>query len=307
MTSIENTNVPIYEIRFPAITICNNNQVYLPNTKNLTAKLKPHLHQKNSTNNPIYYVSGAGHKYSLVIVINVEPNMYVSGLAPFYGSEILIHDGFAYPEVSINPIIAAVNTSVTAQIGAHTIKTDKNVQSIPINKRGCSFDGEVKLDYESEYSYETCVTECRMDRIIELCHCIPYFYRYSGETRFCIYTDVPCLNRYKVLFYSTYNPKKGMHSRVIDEADDIGIDLEKCGCYPSCEDITYEVQTQTFNVIQNTSFFMPIQVGNKTPEISNKTFLFVNYQHLTLIQYRRDVRVTWNNLLGNSVKKIIIV
>lgn len=83
--------------------------------------------------------------------------------------------------MSINPIIAAINTSVNAQIGAHTIKTDKSVQSIPLKKRGCSFDGEVKLDYEYQYSYGTCVSECRMDRIIDLCHCIPYFYRYSGK------------------------------------------------------------------------------------------------------------------------------
>lgn len=33
-------------------------------------------------------MSGAGHKFSLTLVINVEPNMYVSGLAPFYGSEV---------------------------------------------------------------------------------------------------------------------------------------------------------------------------------------------------------------------------
>lgn len=39
LTSIENTNKPINEVRFPAVTVCNNNQIYFPRTVNITSRL----------------------------------------------------------------------------------------------------------------------------------------------------------------------------------------------------------------------------------------------------------------------------
>lgn len=39
ITTVETNNYPIWNIKFPAITICNNNKVYAPATTNVTNKL----------------------------------------------------------------------------------------------------------------------------------------------------------------------------------------------------------------------------------------------------------------------------
>lgn len=38
-TTIETTAYPIWDIEFPAITICNHNKVYLPSASNITNTL----------------------------------------------------------------------------------------------------------------------------------------------------------------------------------------------------------------------------------------------------------------------------
>lgn len=39
ITTVETNNYPIWNVPFPAITICNINKVYAPATKNITEKL----------------------------------------------------------------------------------------------------------------------------------------------------------------------------------------------------------------------------------------------------------------------------
>lgn len=39
ITTVETNNYPIWNVPFPAITICNINKVYAPATKNITDKL----------------------------------------------------------------------------------------------------------------------------------------------------------------------------------------------------------------------------------------------------------------------------
>lgn len=39
ITTVETINYPIWNLPFPAVTICNNNKVYGPAAENLTAQL----------------------------------------------------------------------------------------------------------------------------------------------------------------------------------------------------------------------------------------------------------------------------
>lgn len=39
ITTVETTNYPIWNLPFPAVTICNNNKVYAPAAKNMSDKL----------------------------------------------------------------------------------------------------------------------------------------------------------------------------------------------------------------------------------------------------------------------------
>lgn len=39
ITTVETNNYPIWNVHFPAVTICNNNKVFKPATVNITKKL----------------------------------------------------------------------------------------------------------------------------------------------------------------------------------------------------------------------------------------------------------------------------
>lgn len=39
ITTVETNNFPIWNVKFPAVTICNNNKVYGPAAKNMSEKL----------------------------------------------------------------------------------------------------------------------------------------------------------------------------------------------------------------------------------------------------------------------------
>lgn len=57
-------------------------------------------------------------------------------------------------------------------------KTDGNARDLSLQQRKCIFANEMKLKYykNEAYSYSGCMKECRIDKAMLLCGCIPPFY-----------------------------------------------------------------------------------------------------------------------------------
>lgn len=45
---------------------------------------------------------------------------------------------------------------------------------LPVDKRDCLFETEVKLGVFQRYSYINCLAECRSELVFNLCGCVPY-------------------------------------------------------------------------------------------------------------------------------------
>lgn len=77
--------------------------------------------------------------------------------------------------------------------------TNDDAKDLKINQRKCVFDGEIKSEfYPSEkYSMSRCLKECRIERSVQLCKCLPPFYRPMCSTNIshCGFDNLKCLNR----------------------------------------------------------------------------------------------------------------
>ncbi|GAB0096687.1 sodium channel protein Nach-like [Sergentomyia squamirostris] len=99
--------------------------------------------------------------------------------------------------------------------------TDK-VHRLLIYQRQCRFDDESNLDHFSyAYSYDVCRTECRIKKMLQLCGCIPFFYRAVDTDRYCTIHGLKCIAYYQVN---------------IEKSRD-------CDCISRCEGVIYNLDS----------------------------------------------------------------
>lgn len=61
--------------------------------------------------------------------------------------------------------------------------TTEDARQLSIVQRKCIFPDEVRLDIynDDEYTFTSCMKECRIKKCMKLCKCVPPFYRPSRE------------------------------------------------------------------------------------------------------------------------------
>jgi amiloride-sensitive sodium channel len=95
--------------------------------------------------------------------------------------QAMFHDPDDYPDSGIQRALVEPGRVVTVQLDAQVIESTSNVRRITVENRKCWFDDEVAVVQSSpSYSFQTCITECRMKVFEEKCGCIPFFYPLFG-------------------------------------------------------------------------------------------------------------------------------
>ncbi|CAO1377745.1 unnamed protein product [Diamesa serratosioi] len=79
-------------------------------------------------------------------------------------------------------------------------RTDENARDLSLGQRKCIFDNEMKMKYYKDevYSYSGCMKECRIDKVMLLCGCIPPFYSPTHQRDNlpnCNSSSFPCLSQ----------------------------------------------------------------------------------------------------------------
>lgn len=67
------------------------------------------------------------------------------------------------------------------------------VQAAPFDRRQCYVDGEGSLKYSQgvNYTRSSCLFECRAEKILQACHCLPYFVKGTMEQHLEIRDHIP--------------------------------------------------------------------------------------------------------------------
>ncbi|XP_045534337.1 pickpocket protein 11-like [Papilio machaon] len=148
-----------------------------------------------TTNQPIVVTSESGRGSGLSVILNVEPDDYPNwSRVPYYGARILISDPNDYPETTVSYRFISLGESLDMKVQPLVFQCEDDIRNVSPEKRACWFHDEVLLQYTDRYSYETCLTECKIKTFLKYCGCVPYKYPISESTPICEFQNLGCLN-----------------------------------------------------------------------------------------------------------------
>lgn len=130
----------------------------------------------NQLNQPVYRVAGYGEYVGLSVLLNPETDTYVSPCNDLYGISVIIHEAGDFPESSYSSVVVQPGEEVSVAVVPNVVVSKPEVRSLPVTQRNCLFPDEQRLRTTDEYAYQSCLTECVVDTILEICGCIPFYY-----------------------------------------------------------------------------------------------------------------------------------
>nr|CAD7403343.1 unnamed protein product [Timema cristinae] len=226
--------------------------------------------QDGGEDDKVLYIGGAGRGTGLSVILDVEAESYMAPLFPYYGISVLIHDGTDYPEISLLTSLVQPRQELSISVGGNYIESEDNVRGLNVEQRLCWFDDEIPGNYTDDYSYQTCVTGCRITAVAEKCGCLPFYYPTSGV-------------------FSSLQPPKDT-----PEFGNSSLGMN-CNCLPQCTDKWYSFTSYsgqiTPDLFQNSPFLqeeMPQDVG----------IINIFFKDFSSTKYRRYCFMTWDALFA---------
>ncbi|XP_046673202.1 sodium channel protein Nach-like [Homalodisca vitripennis] len=199
-------------------------------------EFKPHLiHETDS-------------KWAMIVnILNVEQN----------NVRVYIHSADEGPSLDLAPQHVWKRTINKIQFSAkHTYTTD-DARQLSVRQRHCVFPREVQLLSDTNYTYSTCMVECRMRRAKALCGCVPFFYQEFDTFPHCDLKGLACLAKLNA---------------------ELTKDLT-CSCELGCMNTVYEVDKLNDVVLDSDN---SLEIG------------FVSWP---MVRYKREVLFGWVDLL----------
>lgn len=114
--------------------------------------------------------------------------------------QIIVHNSFDYPDWSDQSYL--LGSKIMAFVGLSPTMTHStpDLRSLSVRERGCYFRDEFSLLNFRYYTYQNCLTECRMNLTWDYCGCIPLIYvNEYGNSRIVI------ADRFYVIFFVFQN------------------------------------------------------------------------------------------------------
>ncbi|KAG4076811.1 hypothetical protein HA402_009157 [Bradysia odoriphaga] len=93
--------------------------------------------------NPNYRVSGAGPYVGMELLVNIEPEQYVSYTKTYFGVSVLIHSPHEYPQNSVAKTVGQIGTDVIINVVPSVIVSENSIKDLALAQRNCYFTDEV--------------------------------------------------------------------------------------------------------------------------------------------------------------------
>lgn len=94
--------------------------------------------------NPNYRVSGAGPYVGMELLVNIEPEQYMSYTKTYFGVSVLIHSPREYPQNSVAKTVGQIGTDVIVNVVPSVIVSEDSIKDLALTQRNCYFKDEVK-------------------------------------------------------------------------------------------------------------------------------------------------------------------
>ncbi|XP_001664229.2 sodium channel protein Nach [Aedes aegypti] len=182
---------------------------------------------------------------------------------PSRRSHIFVH---SYNEISgwdFRPHVEwEENFAIDFLISMKETYTTEDARQLSTGQRKCIFPDEVKLKYYwDDYTFSGCMKECRMQKCLQYCKCIPPFYAPPVSLPSCTVKELACLDKYVANITS------------ISGCQD---------CELGCHNTVYDIEKYSKSLISD---------GNKDAVVT------IEYLTWPIIRYKREVLFGWVDLL----------
>ncbi|KAG5680577.1 hypothetical protein PVAND_010074 [Polypedilum vanderplanki] len=136
------------------------------------------------------------------------------------------------------------------------IRADPKIRNFAPRGRKCKFPDEYNSKYYNVYTYNFCKMDCRINRALKYCGCVPFFYtvKLQPPIKFCNITGLLCLSNKPEWF-----------------------DATSCKCMKLCESI---ILTKTSSKEQNLMFDGMLTIDLNFPKTSIKRGVLFDFDDL---------------------------
>lgn len=110
----------------------------------------------------------------------------------------------AYPDVSnggLAQLLVDANTRAYFKLLPTTIRSKSAIEQYSPKQRGCLFEHELFEQYAGHYNFIDCLQKCKIQKVIQLCNCMPFFMPNNFPGNFgspikCTLADNKCLQQW---------------------------------------------------------------------------------------------------------------
>lgn len=160
------------------------------------------MHRSMEKPNKTHFI---GPKTGLSFVLNSTTDDYYFSTGDHVGFYVQILDNAQYPDSAngeLTQMFVDTNTKAYFKLVPATVESKKSTAQYSAIQRGCLFRHELSKQFGGQYNFVDCLTKCKLQKIVTICDCMPFFLPYNfpdrtGSEVKCSLGHNKCLNRWK--------------------------------------------------------------------------------------------------------------
>ncbi|XP_026674848.1 sodium channel protein Nach-like [Ceratina calcarata] len=212
----------------------------------------------------------------------------------FIEFNVTIFNPYDYPDMTSGGVIdflVSPKIHLRMEVQAIMSYSERAIIPYPLETRDCVFPDEM-TPLRAFYTYSDCIVDCKIEDMLRICGCVPFFLPNRGSRKVCDLGDVPCLLQHKSKWFSVI-PHENLY-------EDNGMDKEKVllcyKCYPECSAVKYTAKQFT-TVLRSNQDVVKLLGDTKIEDHAAITIFFNKFGTTRL---RQDVIFRWYELMGDA-------
>lgn len=100
-----------------------------------------------------------------------------------YVLQIIVFHPYDYPDVSsggVTEVLVMPGTETYVDMTPTSFFSTDIIEKFSVNQRNCIFAEEIRTS-GTTYTYSDCIVDCKINDVLELCNCRPFYYPRRGE------------------------------------------------------------------------------------------------------------------------------
>ncbi|XP_066154583.1 sodium channel protein Nach-like [Euwallacea fornicatus] len=173
---------------------------------------------------------------------------------------VYFHGPHEVLDVRRRPMFVAKDRLLQVYFKALSIINSDDTKALTVRQRKCRFYHESNLSHFPVYSYMICRMECRIQLSLQLCGCVPHFYRNQKFEKICDSAGLRCL------------------SQTQDQLISLEAIGQPCYCEANCEEVNYipdDIDTRAWFLGSNLQYGL-----RKFPEMRFKRDVIFRFSDL---------------------------